>query len=101
MPDDQWCVCLPRIKKYVKIKNATQEENRRKKAQRPKTDVPQIQKWEILQKDDASEWQMPMPVREQKGGRGWFSWLFGTKTEIKETKGRPGRIELNVSDRDE
>ena len=80
---------------WVIYKNATQEKKRRHV--RKKADIPQIQKWEILQKDDFAQREVPMPIREQKGSRGWFSWLFGTPKKAQE-EGKPGRVELNVSD---
>ena len=73
--------------------------NAAKKRKKNKHDISQIKEWEILQKDDATEWQMSMPLCEQKRSRGWFNWFFGTKSEIKESKSRAG-IELNVSDQE-
>ena len=89
---------------WVIYKNATQEKKRRHV--RKKADIPQIQKWEILQKDDFAQREVPMPVCEQKRSRGWLSWLFGTKKEtiqtiypIQEVQSR--EVGLNVSDREE
>ena len=63
-------------------KNATKEKKQRR---RPETNVPQIQEWTLLQKDDC-EREMQMPVRKQGRRGGWiFSWLFKSQ-EVKTSK---------------
>ena len=97
-------VFVPNKMIRINKKHATQEKKRRRRRKKTEGDLPQIQEWEILQKDDIAEREMPVPVREQKGGRGWFSWLFGTSSKKTETakegstSTRGTGIELNVSD---
>ena len=67
--------------------NAEEVEKKARRAQRKQTHVPQIQEWEVLQKDEAALGEVSVPVRQQEGGGGWFGWLFGgTPKEAKESK---------------
>ena len=57
---------------------------KKRSSRRTETNVPQIQEWEVLQKDDG-EWEMQVPVCKQGGGRSWiYRLVFGGKQEESE-----------------